>query len=52
MVTIADTHPATYTPAPVMAPTARPTPPATDPEAASAPMTSGAPFANAKKVTP
>ena len=40
-------------PAPVIAPTANPTPdPAEEPLAATAPMTSGAPFAIARNVTP
>ena len=53
MLTRPETTPATYIPAPVIAPTARPTPdPALEFAAATAPITSGAPFANAKKVTP
>lgn len=52
-VIIADTAIVTYIPAPVKAPTAKPTPlPADDPEAAIADMTSGAPFAIARNVTP
>lgn len=39
-------------PPPIKAPTARKIPPSSDPEAARAVITSGAPFPSAKSVTP
>jgi hypothetical protein len=50
--TAAETKPDTNTPAPVSAPTAINIPLEPLVEAAKAEMTSGAPFANAKNVTP
>lgn len=46
------TTPATNSPAPVIPPTANPTPPYSESAATIAPITSGAPFPRARKVTP